>query len=49
MGDALERIKGIDFNTELSKLNELQVRKEGLSALIASVNQSNASILSLLP
>lgn len=49
MGDALERIKGIDFNTELSKLNELQVRKEGLSALIASVNESNASILNLLP
>lgn len=48
MGDALQRIKGIDFNKELSKLNELQVRKEGLNSLIASVNESNASILNLL-
>lgn len=49
MGNALERIKGINFEEELSKLNDLQIRKETISSLIASVNQSNASILSLLP
>jgi flagellin-like hook-associated protein FlgL len=47
--DALDRIKGIDFTEELTKLNDLQARKESISALIASVNQSNASVLSLLP
>jgi flagellin len=49
MGSALERIKGISFEEELSKLNDLQIRKETISSLISSVNQSNASILSLLP
>lgn len=49
MGDALNSIKGINFEEELTKLNDLQIRKESISALIASVNQSNASVLSLLP
>jgi flagellin-like hook-associated protein FlgL len=49
MENAVDRIKGINFEAELSKLNDLQIRKEGISALISSVNQSNASILSLLP
>ena len=49
-GDALSRVRDIDFTEELSKLSELSTRKEGLSALIASVNQTNSSsILALLP
>jgi flagellin len=49
MGDALQRIKGIDFDVEFAKLNEMQTRKDGLASLIASVNQSNSSVLKLLP
>ncbi len=49
MSDALERIQGIDFATEISRLNDMQVQKQSISSLIATANASNATILSLLP